>query len=428
MSDSCRERVVVTGAGVVSPIGNCLKDFWQNLLAGVNGIGPIQRFDASGFPTRIAGEIKDFDVHHWIGHKEARRMAAFTQYAVVAALEALKEANLRIDAHNAEQIGVSLGCGIGGMQVIEDQHRILLEKGPHRVSPLFIPMFIPNMAAGQVAIQTGARGPNNCPVTACASASHAIGDAFRILQRGEAQAMITGGTESAITPLSMAGFASAKTMSTRNDSPAQASRPFDRQRDGFVMGEGAGILLLETLRHAQARGARILAEVAGFGMTGDAHHITAPAPDGEGLVRAMRSALRDAGLSPEAIDYINAHGTSTPLNDITETQAIHQVFGASAHRLVVNSTKSMTGHLLGAAGGIEAIVCVMSLRDQIVHPTRNLEEADPECDLDYVPGSARKTLVRAVLSNNMGFGGHNACLIFKRFSEESTGADQSKPS
>lgn len=410
-----RERVVVTGAGVISPLGNCLQDFWQNLLAGVNGIGPIQRFDASAFPTRIAGEVKDFDIHHWIGHKEARRMAAFTQYAVVAAFEALAHAQLRITSQNAEYIGVSIGCGIGGMQIIEEQHRILLEKGPQRVSPLFVPMFIPNMAAGQVAIHTGARGPNHCPVTACASAAHAIGDALRMLQRGEVQVMITGGTEAAITPLSMAGFAAAKTMSTRNDSPAQASRPFDKQRDGFVMGEGAGILVLETLRHAQARGARILAEVAGFGTTGDAYHITAPAPEGEGLVRAMRQALQDAHLKPEAIDYINAHGTSTPLNDITETQAIHQVFGAHAHQLVVNSTKSMTGHLLGAAGGIEAIVCVMSLYEQRVHPTRNLEEADPACDLDYVPGKARALPLRAALSNSMGFGGHNACLIFTRF-------------
>ncbi|PIQ29010.1 beta-ketoacyl-[acyl-carrier-protein] synthase II [bacterium (Candidatus Blackallbacteria) CG17_big_fil_post_rev_8_21_14_2_50_48_46] len=415
MPEPCLQRVVVTGAGVISPLGNNLPDFWRNLLAGENGISTITRFDTTGFPTRIAGQVKDFDVHAWIEHKEARRMAPFTQFAVGAALEALQRAGLKIDAGNADQIGVSLGCGIGGMQVIEDQHRILLEKGPHRVSPLLIPMFIPNMAAGQVAIQTGARGPNNCPVTACASASHAIGDAFRILQRGDAQAMITGGTEAAITPLSMAGFASAKTMSTRNDDPEHASRPFDRQRDGFVMGEGSGILILETLSHAQARGAEILAEVAGFGMTGDAYHITAPSPDGEGLVRAIQIALKDAALSPFEIDYINAHGTSTPLNDITETKAIHQVFAEAASQLVVSSTKSMTGHLLGAAGGIEAIASVMSLREQIVHPTRNFEESDPECDLDYVPGQARKMQVRAVLSNNMGFGGHNACLVFKRF-------------
>jgi len=425
----CLKRVVVTGAGVISPLGNNLKDFWPQLLAGANGIGPVSRFDTTGYPTRIAGEVRDFDVHTWIGHKEARRMAPFTQFAVVAALEALQNANLTISEQNADLIGVSLGCGIGGMQVLEDQHRILLEKGPHRVSPLLIPMFIPNMAAGQVAIQTGARGPNNCPVTACASASHAIGDAFRILQRGEAQAMITGGTEAAITPLSMAGFASAKTMSTRNDDPERASRPFDKLRDGFVMGEGSGVLILETLDHALARGAEIWAEVAGFGMTGDAYHITAPSPDGEGLVRAMSIALKDAGLSPEAIDYINAHGTSTPLNDITETKAIHQIFGAHASRLAISSTKSMTGHLLGAAGGIEAIASVMSLRHQVVHPTRNLEEPDPGCDLDYVPGQAREMPVRAVLSNNMGFGGHNASLVFKRFegqSEISQGNSASK--
>jgi 3-oxoacyl-[acyl-carrier-protein] synthase II len=415
MSAETRQRVVVTGAGVVTPLGHNLDHFWHNLRAGNNGIGPVTRFDATGFPTRIAGEVRDFEVPAWLGHKEARRMALFSQFAVVAAHEALERAGLTLSEANADHVGVSLGCGIGGMQVIEDQHRILLEKGPQRVSPLLIPMFIPNMAAGQVAIHTGARGPNNCPVTACASASHAIGDAFRILQRGEAAAMLTGGTEAAITPLSMAGFASARTMSTRNDEPAAASRPFDRQRDGFVMGEGAGVLLLETLAHAQARQAPILAEICGFGMTGDAYHITAPAPDGEGLVRAMRLALNDAVLSPADIDYINAHGTSTPLNDITETRAIHQVFGPAARQLAISSTKSMTGHLLGAAGGIEAIACVLSLRDQIVHPTRNLEDPDPDCDLDYVPGQSRAMTVRAALSNSMGFGGHNACLVFRCF-------------
>lgn len=410
-----KQRVVVTGLGVISPVGLGLPAFWESLLAGANGISPIEGFDTAGFDTRIAGQVRDFSLGSRIGHKDARRMARFTQFAVAAAFEALEHAGISIADFDPYAVGVTLGCGIGGLDVIEEQHKVLQSKGPRRVSPLLIPMFIPNIAAGQVAIQTGAKGPNTCPVTACASAAHAIGDALRILQRGEAQVMITGGTEAAITPLSLAGFNAARTMSTRNEAPAQASRPFDAGRDGFVMGEGAGVLILETLDSAQARGANILAEIAGYGMTNDAYHITAPTPEGEGLSEAMRRAVDDAGLALAQIGYINAHGTSTPLNDITETRAIHALFGAHARQLAVSSTKSMTGHLLGAAGGIEAVATVMSLNSGRIHPTRNLETPDPACDLDYVPGSARRLALEAALSNSMGFGGHNAVLAFRRW-------------
>jgi 3-oxoacyl-[acyl-carrier-protein] synthase II len=412
-----RRRVVITGLGTLTPLGHNVADFWAGLQAGANGISTVSRFDAAAFDTRIAGEIRNFNVLDHIEKKEARRMALFTQYAVVATQEALRMAELNVADYGPERVGVSLGCCIGGMHVIEEQYQILLEKGPKRVSPLLIPTFIPNMAPGQVAIQTGARGPNNCISTACAASTQSIGDAFRQIQWGEADIMITGGTESAITPLSMAGFCSAKTMSTRNEAPELASRPFDQDRDGFVMGEGSGILILEALDSALARKAPILAEIVGFAATGDAYHITAPTPDGSGIARAMQLALKDAGLPLEAVDYINAHGTSTPINDITETKAIKQVFGAHTAKLVVNSTKSMTGHLLGAAGGIEAAACVLSLRDQIVHPTRNLVTPDPECDLDYVPGSARRMPLSVALSNSMGFGGHNATVVFKRYVE-----------
>lgn len=410
-----KHRVVVTGTGVISPLGQNTPVFWQNLLAGQNGIGAIQAFDASLYDTQIAAEVHDFDILPLIEKKNARRMARFTQFVIAATAEALQQSALVISPENCQRVGVNVGCGIGGLQIVEEQHNLLREKGPNRVSPLFIPMFIPNMAAGQVAIFTGAKGPNSCVVTACASATHAIGEAFRLLQRGDADAMLTGGTESAITPLSMAGFCAARTMSTRNEHPDKASRPFDLERDGFVMGEGSGMLVLETLAHAQARGATILAELTGYGATGDAYHITAPEPSGEGIGQAMTLAMQDAGLTPADIQYLNAHGTSTPINDITETVAIKRIFGESAYKLAINSTKSMTGHLLGAAGGIEAIAVIMSLRDQKVHPTRNLENPDPQCDLDYVPGQSRDLLIQAALTNSMGFGGHNASLVFQRF-------------
>lgn len=413
-----QHRVVVTGVGVVSPVGLNASDFWRSLLQGQNGISRIDRFDVTDFDTRIAGQVSEFKLSERVEHKDARRMARFTQFAVQAAFEALEQAQVQISEMNPFDVGVIIGCGIGGLDIIEEQHKILQAKGPKRVSPLLIPMFIPNMAAGQVAIHTGARGPNTCPVTACASAAHAMGDAFRVLQRGEAQIMITGGTEAAITPLSLAGFNAAKTMSTRNHEPELASRPFDQERDGFVMGEGSGILILETLESARSRGVPILAEIVGYGMSNDAYHITAPTPEGEGLIEAMRRALLDARLSPEQIGYINAHGTSTPLNDQTETRAIKGLFGSHAYNLLISSTKSMTGHLLGAAGGIEAVATVMSLHTQQVHPTRNLVKPDPSCDLDYVPGEARQLSLQAALSNSMGFGGHNAVLAFRQWRDD----------
>lgn len=407
-------RVVVTGLGVISPIGQNVTDFWQNLLSATNGIGPITKFDTTDFQTRIAGEVQNFDILQYIEKKEARRMALFTQYAIAASFNALKSADL-FPLVEQEQCGVNIGCGIGGLSVIEEQHQRLLEKGPRRVSPLLIPMFIPNMASGQVAIHTGAKGPNSCTVTACASANHAIGDAFRTIQRGAANVMITGGTESVITPLSIAGFCSAKALSTRNETPESASRPFDKDRDGFVMGEGAGILILESLEHALKRGVPILAEVRGYAMTADAYHITAPTPEGDGIATAMKQAVADAGLSLKDIQYINAHGTSTPINDRTETKAIKHVFGDYASELLISSTKSMTGHLLGAAGGIEAIATILSVKNNIVHPTRNLNEPDPECDLNYIPHQAREADIDYALSNSMGFGGHNTALVFGKY-------------
>lgn len=407
-----KQRVVVTGLGAVTPLGNSAPEFWKALLAGHNGISRITHFDPAEFETQIAGEVRHFKAPATIPHRDLRRMARFTQFALSATLEALDRAQLSLKEFDPFRLGVTLGCGIGGLDIVEQQHQILQSKGPRRVSPLLVPMFIPNMAAGQVAIHTGARGPNSCPVTACASAAHAIGEAYRILQRGDADIMITGGTEAAITPLSMAGFISARTLSQRNAEPDRASRPFDRERDGFVMGEGAGVLILETRAHALKRKAPILAEVVGYGMSNDAFHITAPDPDATGLIRAIQNALHDAQLRPEQIGYVNAHGTSTPLNDKTETRALHHVFGSHAPRLWVNSTKSMTGHLLGAAGGIEAIATVMSLAEQRVHPTRNLDFADPDCDLNYIPQKAREAVFDFAISNSMGFGGHNAVLVF----------------
>jgi 3-oxoacyl-[acyl-carrier-protein] synthase II len=414
-------RVVVTGLGVVSPIGNDLSTFWDGLLAGKSGAGPVTHFDVDSFPTpfttRIAAEVKNFDPLPFIDKKEIRKMDIFIQYAVAAAKMAIADAKLDMEKEDLDEVGVYIGSGIGGMNTIESNARLLNERGPKRVSPFFIPALIANMASGQVSIQTGAKGPNSASVTACASGTHSIGEAFRILQRGEASVMITGGTEATVTPLSFAGFCSAHAMSTRNDDPQRASRPFDKERDGFVMGEGSGILVLETLEHALARGANIIAEMVGYGMTADAHHLTAPAPEGEGARRSMIRAMKDANLEPTEVDYINAHGTSTDLNDKFETMAIKGAFGNHAYNLAISSTKSMTGHLLGAAGGVEAIVLAKTIQDQVIPATINYEFPDPECDLDYVPNEARRANVRVALSNSLGFGGHNATIVMKAFEE-----------
>lgn len=415
MTNLVKKRVVVTGLGAITPIGNTLEDYWQGLLKGVNGIGAITRFDASNQACRFGGEVKDFDPLQYLDRKEAKRMDRFSQFAVCASQQALADAKLIINDLNADEIGVLIGTGIGGLKVLEDQQTIFLDKGPSRCSPFMIPMMIANMASGLTAINLGAKGPNNCTVTACAAGSNAIGDAFRLIQDGYAKAMICGGTEAAITPLGFAGFASAKALSFRNDDPTHASRPFDKDRDGFVMGEGSGILLLEELDSALARGARIYAEIVGYAMTCDAYHITAPVPDGRGATRAIALALKDAGLSPEAVSYINAHGTSTPANDVTETRAIKQALGSHAYDLVVSSTKSMTGHLLGGSGGIEAVATVMAIAEDKVPPTINLENPDPECDLDYVPQVSRALPVNVALSNSFGFGGHNVTLAFKKY-------------
>lgn len=412
-----RRRVVVTGMGVVSPIGIGLDAFWSGLVEGRSGIGPITRFDASGLDCRIAGEVHDFEPERYMDRKEARRADRFAQFALAASLMAVQDAGLEGNLPLGSRAGVVIGSGIGGMDTWEASHRTLLEKGPGRVSPFTVPMMIPNMAAGLVSIRFGAEGPNRCTVSACASGADAIGDAFRIIQRGDADLALAGGTEAAITPFSIAAFAAAKSLSTRNDDPPRASRPFDRDRDGFVMGEGAGILVLEALEHARARGARIYAEIVGYGATADAFHITQPAPEGRGAAKAMQAALDDAGLAPEAVDYINAHGTSTEYNDWYETVAIKQVFGEHARRLAISSTKSMTGHLLGAAGGVEAIACVLAIDRGVIPPTINLETPDPRCDLDYVPNQARRQKVDVAVSNSFGFGGHNAVLVFKRYEE-----------
>jgi 3-oxoacyl-[acyl-carrier-protein] synthase II len=401
---------------MVTALGIGAEKTWQGLLRGLSGVGPITRFDPVLYPTRIAAEVKGFDPTHYVERKVVKRMDTFVLYALAAAEFAMNDAGLGpLEGPETERTGVVIGSGIGGFQTIEDEKETLLTQGPRRVSPFFIPSSIVNLAAGQVSIRFRAGGPNSAPCTACSAGSHAIGDSFRLVQRGDADVMIAGGSEAAITPLAVAGFDALKALSTRNDEPARASRPFDRERDGFVLGDGAGILILEDLGHALNRGARIYAEVVGYGMSGDAHHITAPPPDGDGAVRAMRMTLRDAGVAPEQVDYINAHGTSTPPNDRTETLAIRRVFGPHAQRLAISSTKSMIGHLLGAAGAVEAGVVVMSLRDQKIHPTINLDFPDPECDLDYVPHAAREAGIRYALSNSFGFGGTNACLLFKRF-------------
>ena len=411
-----KRRVVVTGVGMVTALGLGSEETWGALVDGVSGVGPITRFDAAQFPTRIAAEVKNFDPSVFIERKDARKMDTFIHYAVAAAEFAMKDSALpRLEAPESERVGVVIGSGIGGFRTIEVEHEALMKQGPRRVSPFFIPSSIVNLAAGQVSIRFGATGPNSAPCTACAAGSHAIGDSFKIIQRGDADVMIAGGSEAAITPLAVAGFDALKALSTRNEEPERASRPFDRERDGFVLGEGAGILILEELDHAKRRGARIYAEIVGYGMSGDAHHITAPPPDGDGAVRAMRITMRDAGVAPGQIDYVNAHGTSTPPNDRTETAAIRTVFGDHAFRLAVSSTKSMVGHLLGAAGAVEAGIVAMSIQRQKIHPTINLDSPDPECDLDYVPHLAREMNIRYALSNSFGFGGTNACLLFKRF-------------
>ncbi|MEL6157933.1 MAG: beta-ketoacyl-ACP synthase II [Cyanobacteria bacterium J06623_5] len=410
-----KKRVVITGMGAITPIGNTLETYWQGLMNGANGIGKISAFDASQHGSQIAGEVKGFDPLDYMERKDIKRSARFAHFAIAGSKQALTDAKLEITDLNAEQIGVMIGTGIGGIQVMEDQQEIYLSRGPSRCSPFMIPMMIANMAAGLTAIHTGAKGPNSCSVTACAAGSNAIGDAFRLVQGGYAQAMICGGTESAVTPLTFAGFSSMRAMSTRNDDPEHASRPFDKDRDGFVLGEGCGILILEELEHALSRGARIYAEMVGYGMSCDAYHMTGIAPGGEGAVRAIRLALKDGGLSPEDVSYINAHGTSTPVNDPNETAAIKTVLGEHAHKITVSSTKSMTGHLLGGSGGIEGVAAVMAVANDRVPPTINLENPDPACDLDYVANHSREQPVNVVLSNSFGFGGHNVTLAFKKY-------------
>ena len=410
-----KKRVVITGMGVISPVGNDVESFWNSLINGHSGIRRIDRFDVSELSTQIGALVRDFNPEDFFDKKDARKMDRFVQYAVVAARQALKQSGLNINNEIAERVGVYVGSGVGGLETLVEQYEVLKTKGARRVSPFLIPMMIVDMAAGQVSIEIGAKGPNLAPVSACATGTHAIGDAFKIIERGAADVMFAGGAEGSCIPLTIAGFNSAKALSTRNDEPERASRPFDKDRDGFVMGEGAGILVLEELEHAKKRGAKILAEVIGYGMSGDAHHMTAPAPEGEGAARAMRLALDDAGIEPSAIGYINAHGTGTEFNDFFETQAVKTTFGEHAYKLAISSTKSMTGHLLGAAGGVEAVACVQAINEGILPPTINLDEPGEGCDLDYVPNKARKQEVDYVMSNSLGFGGHNGSIIFKKY-------------
>ena len=410
-------RVVITGVGLVSALGLDTESTWKGLLAGTSGIGPITRFEAGEFSTRIAAEIKDFDPLSYVDTKSARKMDLFILYAIAASENAFRDSRLKITNENFHRVGVCIGSGIGGFGTIEREHRNFLNKGPRKISPFFIPATIANLAAGQVSIRFKTAGPNSATATACSAGTHAIGESFKIIQRGAAEAMIAGGSEAAITPMGIGGFAAMRALSTRNDQPEKACRPFDRERNGFVVGEGAGILILEELEHACRRGANIYAEIVGYGMSGDAHHITAPPEDGSGAVRVMQATLQDAKVDVERVDYINAHGTSTPPNDRIETRAIKAVFGEHSYKLSISSTKSMTGHLLGAAGGLEAGVSALVVRDQIIPPTINLDNPDPECDLDYVPNSARPAEIRYCLSNSFGFGGTNACLLMKRYEE-----------
>ncbi|MBU5346500.1 beta-ketoacyl-ACP synthase II [Paenibacillus lautus] len=411
-----KHRVVVTGMGVMTSIGQDLDTFWNSLMEGKSGVSRIEAFDVSDYTTQIAASMKDFNPEDYMDRKEARRMDRFVQLAVAAGSKALEDSGLEIGVNaDAERVGVSIGSGIGGLGTWEDQHNILLEKGPKRVSPFFIPMMIANMASGQMSINLGAKGPNTTQVTACATGTHSIGDSYRLIQHGDADVMICGGAEATIRPTGMAGFCAMRAMSTRNDEPEKASRPFDTGRDGFVMGEGAGVLVIESLEHALKRGAKIYAEVVGYGLSADAHHITEPDPDG--AARCMKMAIRDAGIAPEDVDYINAHGTSTPVGDRSETKAVKMALGDHAYKVAVSSTKSMTGHLLGAAGGVEAVICGLSLKNQTIAPTINLEDQDPECDLDYVPNHPRKADLDIVMSNSFGFGGHNATIILKKYAE-----------
>jgi len=412
-----RRRVVITGVGLVTPLGTGVEKNWQALVAGQSGIGLVSRFDAFDFPTRIAGEVKDFSSEEFIEKKELKKMDIFIQYAVAAAQMAMNESRLPITVENEDMVGVLVGTGIAGLSSIEEYHSLFLDTRLKRVSPFFIPKLIANLAPGQIAIRYGAKGINYTPTSACSSGAHAIGEAFRLIRLGEQDAVIAGGSEAALTPLGLGGFIALKAVSTRNDEPEKASRPFDRKRDGFVMAEGAGVLVLEEMEQAKRRGAKIYAEIAGYGANCDAFHMTAPSPEGEGAVRCMHLALRSAGIHPTEVDYINAHGTSTPLNDATETQAIKRVFGEHAARLAVSSTKSMTGHLIGAAGGVEAIYTAMALERGIIPPTINYEEPDPACDLDYVPNVARRAPIRVAMSNSFGFGGTNACLVLRRWAE-----------
>jgi len=411
-----KRRVVVTGVGLVIPAGIGTETAWKNICEGRSGIGPLTRFDPNGFETKIAGEVKGFNPEAYIEKKEIKKMDLFVQYALAATREALEDSQLKITPENCDRTGVIVGTGLGGLPTLEKYHQILLEKGPSRISPFFIPMLIANLASGQIAIRFGAKGPNTCVVTACATGAHCIGDAFRAIVYGDAEAIIAGGTEANISPLSIAGFNAMKALSTRNEEPEKACRPFEKNRDGFVVAEGAGILILEELEFALKRGAKIYGELIGYGYTADAYHITAPSPEGEGAARCMRMAIKDAGLRPEDIDYINAHGTSTPLNDLTETQAIKTVFGEHAKKVAISATKSMTGHLLGAAGSTEAIFTLLAIRDGIIPPTINYDVPDPECDLDYVPNVARRQPLTVVMSNAFGFGGTNATLVLRKFS------------
>ncbi|CAH2713489.1 3-oxoacyl-[acyl-carrier-protein] synthase 2 [Neobacillus rhizosphaerae] len=409
-----KRRVVVTGVGAVTPLGNDVETTWKGILEGKSGVGPMTRVNADEYPAKVSAELKDFNPEVFMERKDARKMDRFTQFAVASALMAVQDANLTINEENSDRVGVWIGSGIGGMETFEQQYEIFQKRGYKRVSPFFVPMLIPDMATGQVSITLGARGFNSCTVTACATGTNSIGDAFKVIQRGDADVMVSGGAEAPITKMSVAGFCANTALSTNPD-PQTASRPFDKNRDGFVIGEGAGIVILEELDHALARGAKIYAEIVGYGATGDAYHITAPAPGGEGGARAMKMAINDGGLNPEDIDYINAHGTSTEYNDKFETLAVKEVFGDHAYKLAMSSTKSMTGHLLGAAGGVEAIFTVLAMRDSMMPPTINYQTPDPECDLDYVVNIARQKEIKAAMSNSLGFGGHNATIVFKKY-------------
>ncbi len=410
-----KRRVLITGLGMVTPLGTGVQKNWEAIRSGKSGIGPITRFDASSFPCRIAGEVADFRSEDFFDKQQVRRFDRFIHYAVASAKMAMEESGLKIDSNNCQRVGCLTGSGLGGLAMLEQNHKVLLEKGPRRISPFFIPGMIANMAPGQIAIEFGAKGPNISVETACAASTHAIGESFKLIREGTADAMITGGSEAVVTPLALGGFCAMRALSTRNHEPEKASRPFDLDRDGFVMGEGAGILILEDLTHALERGADIYAEVVGYGLSGDAYHVSAPEPNGEGAISSMAMAIRDAGLKPEDIAYINAHGTSTKLNDSSENKAIKSVFGEHAYKLAISSTKSMTGHLLGGAGGIEAIYAILTIKFGVIPPTINYETPDPECDLDYVPNVAREAKVRAAMSNSFGFGGTNATLLIKAY-------------